>query len=225
MTVTEQVLQKIVELTLEENERLPSERALADSCRVSRTSIRNTLKDLQARRILKVKRGSGYFLASQFALEQAIAGEDDRWDVQRVCDTMEARRHLEPYVIAISADKITETSIRQLEACLVALGEATVGHRLSRAVQLHRTFLEIVQKHCPNREFIRMLNEVRVPHNFSVKVIEAASDQERNDLFSDHVNLFQFIKSRDIRQIETTCQNINLKTTELLTKYADTINF
>lgn len=223
MTITEQVLQKIVDLMLEEGGRLPSERALADSCGVSRTRMRNALKDLQSRRILKAKQGSGYFLASQFALEQAIAGHDTRWDIRRIRETMEARRFVEPHVIASSADKISPESIEELEACLIALGEATVGHDISAAVQLHRNFLKTIQQHCQNREFIRMLNDVRVPQNFTVKVIKAATDQERHEIFSDHVTLFQHIKSRDSRKIEDACRSINLKATELFLKYADQI--
>ncbi len=225
MPVVDRVLERIEALSLEEGERLPSERSLAESCGVSRTSIRNALKDLQSRRILKVKQGSGYFMASKFALEQAVAGRNDHWDARRIHDTMEARRHVEPHVIAISANEITEDSIGQLEACLVALGEATVGHNISAAVQLHRTFLKIIHNHCPNREFIRILSEVRIPHNYTVKVLEAAQDHERSAIFSDHVNLFQHIKHHDTKQIKEACLRINRQAMELFDKYAETIDF
>jgi GntR family transcriptional repressor for pyruvate dehydrogenase complex len=225
MSVSTVVLDKIEALKLEEGERLPSERTLAESCNVSRTSIRNALKELQSRRILAVKKGSGYFLASQFALEQAVAGEDHSWNLERIEQTMEARRHVEPHVIAISAEQMCEDDVSRLESCLVSLGEATVGNDFSAAVFLHRKFFKIIQDRCPNREFVRMLSEVRIPLSYTVRVIEEASAQERNSLFSEHVNLLQAIKKKTFVETRPICERINRLATELFTKYAASVAF
>ena len=99
MSVIHVVLDEIVALELVEGERLPSERNLAEKCALSRTSIRNALKELQSRRILEVKRGSGYFLSSQFALQQAVDGRDASWTLNRVLQLIVARSYVEPQAV------------------------------------------------------------------------------------------------------------------------------
>ena len=225
MAIVDVVLKKIESLTLEEEDRLPSERALANTCGVSRTSMRNALKELQSRRILAVKQGSGYFLASHFALEQAISGEDTAWSIERIQQTMEARRHIEPHVVAISVVNMEEKDVGKLEACLVALGEATVGKDASTAVHLHRKFFKIIEDCCSNREFIRMLGEVRIPLGYTIRVIEAALDQEKNALFSEHVNLLQLIKKKEFTRTSEISERINRLATELFIKYQSAITF
>jgi len=225
MATVDLVLEKIGRLHLEEGERLPSERVLAESCGVSRTSMRNALKELQSRRILKVKQGSGYFLASQFALEQAVAGLDDLWDTKRILATMEARHLVQPHVIAVTMTEISASGIEQLEQCLIALGEATVGHDFVAAVSLNHSFFKIIHSHCPNREFIRMLNEVRIPNRYSVAVVAKALDAEVNAIFSEHVNLFQQVKAHDAEGAKATCQSINRQVTALFKKYGEEIDY
>lgn len=224
MSVVQNILEKIEKLTLEEGARIPSERSLAESCGVSRTSMRNALKDLQSRRILEVKQGSGYFLSSQFALEQAISGEDTFWSLERVRQTMEARRHVEPHVIALSIGHLEEVSIERIESCLIALGEATVGHNISAAVSLHRCFFKHIYNRCPNREFIRILNEVRIPADITIKAVKAAEYQERNALFSEHVNLFQQIRQQEAEGARLTCAQINRLATDVFLKYHNLVS-
>ncbi|MDW7646108.1 MAG: FCD domain-containing protein [Desulfuromonadales bacterium] len=225
MTVVDLVLKKVEAMALEEGERLPSERALAETCGISRTSIRNALKEIQSRRILAVKQGSGYFLASQFALEQAVAGQDTGWSIRRICDVMEVRRHVEPHVVALCAENMALEGINQLESCLVALGGAMVGHDVKKAVRLHREFFKILHGHCPNREFIRILNELRIPLSYTNTVFQRATKQERNGLFSEHASLFQLLKKVDSSGAKETCERINRIATELFLKYQQSIIF
>lgn len=225
MNIADTILHKIDELALEEGQRLPSERDLAESCGVSRSSMRNALKELQSRRILAVKQGSGYFLASQFAFEQAVNGEDGSWDIERIRQTMEARRHVEPHAVAISAANMARADIDRLENCLVKLGEATVGNHAAAAVHLHRRYFKIILDLCPNREFIRMLNEVRIPLNFTFSVVAAASGQEKNSLFSEHVNLLHLIRKKEFETTRSISTRINLLATELFNRYEEAIDF
>jgi GntR family transcriptional repressor for pyruvate dehydrogenase complex len=225
MSVVDLVLKKVEAMALEEGERLPSERALAETCGVSRTSIRNALKEIQSRRILAVKQGSGYFLASQFALEQAAAGRDTGWNIVRICEIMEVRRHVEPHVVVLCVGNLTPVGIGQLETCLVALGGAMVGHDVKSAVHLHREFFKILHNHCPNREFIRILNELRIPLSYTNQVMESATKQEKNGLFSEHASLFQSLERENSNSAKETCERINQLATELYLKYQQSITF
>jgi DNA-binding FadR family transcriptional regulator len=225
MSVVDFVLKKIEAMTLEEGARLPSERALAEVCGVSRTSIRNALKEIQSRRILAVRKGSGYYLASQFALEQAVAGRDNDWNIRRIREVMEVRRYVEPHVVAMCVDSLSPSSISQLESCLVALGGAMVGKDVKAAVHLHREFFKIVHEHCPNREFLRVLNDMRIPLDYTHKAMQAATEQEKSALFSDHVSLFQSFKEKNSAGVKEVCERINRLASDLFLKYEKAISF
>jgi DNA-binding FadR family transcriptional regulator len=225
MSVVDLVLSKIEAMSLEEGAKLPSERAFAENCGVSRTSIRNALKEIQSRRILAVRQGSGYFLASQFALEQAVAGRDTDWDIRRICEVLEVRRHVEPHVIALAADNHTAAGISQLESCLVALGGAMVGHDIEAAVLLHRKFFKTIHHQCPNHEFMRILNELRIPLDFTYSVMGNASEQEKSSLFSEHVTLFQAIKQKDSTGAKEICERIIRLVSEVFLNYQNAIAF
>jgi len=196
MAVIDTLLDEIRNMDLTEGGRLPSERKLAEKCGVSRSSVRNALKELESRRVLAVKRGSGYFLFSDFALQQTLAGEDAEWNIERVKQVVDARKLICAHVTELSSKEMTEQQLHHLENCLVDLGRAIININVSNIDLLHNHFINIIQESCSNREFIRMLNEVRIPSHYIVSVLQMAEGDERNAFFSEHVNLFQAIKKK-----------------------------
>ena len=85
--------------------------------------------------------------------------------------------------------------------------------------------MNIIQECCPNREFIRMLNEVRVPAHYTATVLQMADADERNGLFSEHVNLFQAVKKGEHETTGVICRKISAKIMAMFEKYAHYIEF
>lgn len=223
MSVVDVVLAEIGELELDVGGRLPSERKLAERCHISRSSARNALKELQSKRVIEARPGSGYFLASEFALQQALDRQDEQWTLKRVVQILEARMLVATHVTELGSQKIIGESLQRLEDCLVDLGKAVINMDNYAIELLHSRFMNIIYESCSNPEYLRMLNEVRVPSRFFVAVLQSVEGNERNSFFSEHVNLFQAIKNKNHVLSKNICIQIFKKYKELFEKYEPNI--
>lgn len=225
MSVVDTVLNEIKGLKLMEGCRLPSERKLAEKCSISRSSVRNALKELQSRRVLAVRQGSGYFLSSGFALQQALSGKDSKWDMERIEQVLETQKFVAAHVIELSSRNMIAEQLHDLEDCLVALGRAIINVDIHAIDLLHNRFVNIIQGSCPNREYIRMLNEVRIPSYCVVTILQMADGDERNTFFSEHVNLFQAVKKKKHSLARELSEQISDNFFKLFKKYSHFIEF
>lgn len=197
MSVVDTVLEEIGELGLAVGDRLPSERSLAERCEISRSSVRNALKELQSKRVLDVRQGSGYFLSSDFALQQALDKQDAEWTLSRIQKVLEARRLVAGHVTELGSREMTIEALQRLEDCLVDLGKAVINLDVQAMDSLHNRFINIIHERCSNPEFIRMLNEVKIPSYYMISILQTADGDERSAYFSEHVNLFQAVKKKN----------------------------
>lgn len=223
MSTVDKVLIAINEMKLGVGDRLPSERQLAQCCGISRSSVRNVFKELQSRRVVDSKRGSGYFIASDFALRQVLDRQDTRWTATRVQQVIEARSLVVARLVELGSEAMKGKELEELEACLVELGKAVINSDVHAMEVLHNRFVNYIFEKCPNLEFIRMIEEVRIPSYYMERVLAAAEGDERNQFFSDHVNLFQAIKKRDHAQAKQLCIRICAMLATFFKKYESSV--
>lgn len=115
--------------------RLPSERDLAASWGVSRSSVREALHELDAKRLLDRAPGRGTIVrpASDDVREMLRLGD-------RVTDAehaAELRLVIEPQIAALAAERATESALVMLEA---ALQQADASLSPDRSVELDQEF-------------------------------------------------------------------------------------
>ena len=225
MSVVDTVLEQISELDLAEGDRLPSERNLAERCSISRSSVRNALKELQSRRVLAVKQGSGYSISSGFALKQALGGHDSEWGMERVGQVLEVRKFVLAHIIELSSRNMTNKQLLELEDCLVSLGKAVINVDVHSIDLLHNRFMNIIQESCLNREYIRMLNEVRVPSYYISTILQMAEGVDLNSFFSEHVNLFQALRKKNHLLTRALSEKLSESFLKLFAKYSHFIAF
>ena len=122
---------------LEHGARLPSERAMAEQFKVSRSSVREAIRSLELQGLVVTKRGSGTFINTQ-DLESVVAllastlssgpGALDTLD-----DIFEMRHVLEPQIAAMAALRATPEEVARLAEILeeqerqIARGETGVN--------------------------------------------------------------------------------------------------
>lgn len=223
MSVVDVVLEEIGGLGVHLGDRLPAERKLAELCNISRSSVRNALKELQSKRVLAVRPGSGYFLASDFALRQALSGGDAKWTINRVQQVFAVRIFVAAQVTQLGSENMTDSSLQELEDCLVDLGKAVVNVDARAMEILHNCFINIIHESCLNPEYIRMLNEVQLPSHYVVSMLRVVAADERNDYFSEHVNLFQAVKKKNHSLARDVYVRICERLLVLFNKYADVV--
>ncbi len=106
--VARQIVAAIDDGRLAHDQKLPSERDLADQFAVSRATIREAMQHLQARGIVDVRRGLGTFVRGGRLEPQALSPEA----------LMETRFSIEPYIAQLCAVRATGTDVAGMAACL-----------------------------------------------------------------------------------------------------------
>jgi len=106
---------------LKMGDRLPSERELAETFRVSRSSVREAIKTLEREGLVVTRPGSGTFLTAVDveALIQPLASLLSRGK-DALIDLFEMRRVVEPGIAALAAERATPADILRLKEILQA---------------------------------------------------------------------------------------------------------
>lgn len=119
-SIHEKVIHELKELILEgklkAGDKLPSERALADMLGVSRSSLREALKIMEAIGLLEIKRGQGVFVVDH-NLDQHMENFLNNLFVSdaKISELFEIRKVLETEATTWAALRATKVQIKKLE--------------------------------------------------------------------------------------------------------------
>jgi DNA-binding FadR family transcriptional regulator len=147
-TVQEQVIDLIIELDLDSGEPLPAETELMRTLGVSRNSVREALKGLQALGIVDVRHGYGTYVGTAqlrslqpgllFHARLAVRRENPR----ALHDIVEVRALLEGGLIRRSALELADEDIARVEAELAALAADGDAGRAGHDRRFHELLYE-----------------------------------------------------------------------------------
>jgi GntR family transcriptional regulator, transcriptional repressor for pyruvate dehydrogenase complex len=143
MAVTDEAIltikQMILSGELRPGDRLPPEKELSERLRLSRNSMREAVKALEAMKVLDVRRGDGTFVTS---LEPDLLSEalsfivEVQQDEDSLLEIFAVRRILEPAAAALSASRLTDSEIDGLRQSVAGVPidsdvDALVTHDLA----------------------------------------------------------------------------------------------
>jgi GntR family transcriptional repressor for pyruvate dehydrogenase complex len=121
--IHEEVFSQIRELIsqgrLKAGDQLPSERELAETFRVSRTSVREALRALESQGLVISRTGTGNFVADLPV--ESLVGPLARLlidEKKSLADLFELRKIIEPDIAALAAERATESDVAQLKKIL-----------------------------------------------------------------------------------------------------------
>ena len=106
-------------------DQLPSERELAETFRVSRTSVREALRALESQGLIVSRTGMGNFVADLPV--ESLVGPLAKMlidEKRTLADVFEMRRLIEPHIAALAAERATERDIAQLKRIVAKQTEA-----------------------------------------------------------------------------------------------------
>lgn len=137
--IQHRILSLLSERKLQPGDRLPPERDLATSLRVSRTTLRDALRGLAAKGVLSARPGAGWFvqldtstIASAIALQFQLPN-------LTLDQLLEVRRVFEPVVAYHAATRRTDEELEQMRELIEQMETAqNPGGYLESADQLHR---------------------------------------------------------------------------------------
>ena len=154
--VVSQVHELIKEGRFKAGDQLPSERELAETFKVSRTSVREALRALETHGLIISRTGMGNFIAD-LPVESLVAPLAKLLIEEKtaLADIFELRKLIEPQIAALAAERATEKDIERMKKILqeqsdavsrgetgveadaqlhFAIGQATQNHALEKLV-------------------------------------------------------------------------------------------
>ncbi|WP_342505167.1 FadR/GntR family transcriptional regulator [Sporosarcina sp. FSL K6-2383] len=123
--IVEQIRKLIEDGTLEPNDRLPSERELAQTLGCSRTSLREACRVLESEGLIVSKAGGGRFIqqVDQRLTLKYHVNPVDLIEKTAVIHFLEAREALEPQIVEIACERATQEDIAKMENSLQRMKE------------------------------------------------------------------------------------------------------
>lgn len=147
--VSEVVVHRILDLVregeLQANDKLPTERALAEQLGVSRPTVREALRALSILGVLEIRHGGGVYVT---ALDDAeLLDPLDFFvslNLQNLAELFEARIRFEPMIAGMAAVRLDESALERLHGMVAAQmadpEDAQLFHDTD--TEFHKTILE-----------------------------------------------------------------------------------
>ncbi|GAA5200594.1 FadR/GntR family transcriptional regulator [Rugosimonospora acidiphila] len=130
-SVTEQVVRRIEQLVLgdlEPGAELPSESDLGTELGVSRLTVREAIKGLQARGLVEIHRGRRPTVAYPNARPIGdFFASAIRRDPRQLLDLLEVRRALEVHTASLAAQRASRAEVAAAESALAAMSQVAEG--------------------------------------------------------------------------------------------------
>ena len=120
--------------------RLPAESELAGELGASRNTVREAVRALVTARVLDVRRGDGTYVTSlrPELLLEGVAAAVELMQEGFSLELIAVRRILEPPATALAAARISDETLRELEACLRNVDAArSEGERIAHDAAFH----------------------------------------------------------------------------------------
>jgi GntR family transcriptional repressor for pyruvate dehydrogenase complex len=123
--VFSQIHELIREGRLKARDQLPSERELAETFKVSRTSVREALRALETQGLIISRTGMGNFVADLPV--ESLVGPLARLlidEKKALADIFELRKLIEPHIAALAAERASDRDIERMKKILEKQSEA-----------------------------------------------------------------------------------------------------
>ncbi|MGH9213587.1 MAG: FadR/GntR family transcriptional regulator [Acidimicrobiales bacterium] len=200
--MTDSVIAHLEELVLGELEpgsELPSESELAEQLGVSRLTVREATKSLQARRLVDIRQGRRPMVAHPNAgpigdfFSAAV-----RRDARRLMDLLEVRRALEVHIASLAATTASRAAIAAAEATLVAMREAGDDRAAFHESDIH--FHECLAEGSGNQLLCFLIEAMEEPLRAArLQSMEGhlARGGSVEDVIEAHARILDRVKERD----------------------------
>ncbi|WP_114011538.1 FadR/GntR family transcriptional regulator [Cohaesibacter intestini] len=177
-------------------QRLPAERLLCEEFSVSRNTLRSVLKQLEAKGVVTIRRGSGCYLA-ETDKEDTPAETPENEAAPVLMEKLEAAYLFLPSVFANAARVISAHDIARLEEVTGLIGRAILDKNWPGLREKSQQFFSIIAGSLDNRIVHDVTCEICASSSFLFPKFSAFAEEDRKKMFADFVLVLKAIKARD----------------------------
>ncbi|ADQ07907.1 GntR domain protein [Caldicellulosiruptor hydrothermalis 108] len=164
ITVTEKVVERLKEVILSgkyrEGDRFLTEKEICEEFLVSRSTVREAFRMLQAMGYLSIVPGKGAYVAKTKEEDKKEVIEWFKSHNAQIRDFMEVRLAIEPLAVKLAIERITENEIKALEGVCKNLEKAIEEGNSLRAAKLDETFHTLIVNATRNQLLISINRQI-----------------------------------------------------------------
>ncbi len=189
--VLEKIKKAIYEGSLRKEERLV-ESTIAENLGVSRTPVREALRQLESEGLVKNYPRRG-------AIVEGISIEDAReiYDLREVLEGLMARK---------TCEHITDDGIEELKEILSKMKASLEGSEYEDYLALHKDYNRILLVNSKNRRLISMITNIQ-DNLSSLRNITLMTKERREEAFKEHEEIVEALWDRDQERVEVLARN------------------
>ena len=198
-SVADQIKEMILQGHLQPGDRLPSERDFAETFGVSRATIREALRSLSAIGMISIRQGDGSFV-EQFKIEGLLEPLATLFQLDGAEDELESfsevREILEVEMVALAAERASETDIENINRALEAMVEEVRSGGIGDVADAD--FHLAIAKSCKNPLLVKLMEVV-------ANLMKCTYQASRKQLFLDQKSLAESYNTHQdvLKAIET----------------------
>lgn len=195
-------LDEIAAGRLKPTAKIPSERELSDSLRVSRGTVRKALDELERKGLIKRRPGSGTFvteLAPEYVSAQGAAAAVPEISPAKL---MEARIAIEPQMAALIVHNASNEDFDHMAYCLQKSEQADSIEQFEYWDEaFHKALAEAT--HNPFFAYLlKQINLIRAQSEWGVLKKKSLTAQARAQYQEQHQQILAALKKRDAKQAQ-----------------------
>lgn len=214
--IVDQIRELILDGTLPPGERLPSERELVERFRVSRVTVRDALRMLEAQGLLEIRVGAsgGAFVTAPSA---AVVGEGIATMLLMSAigpeDIAEARLLMELGIVTLAVNRATPDDIAVLREICERSEAALTDDRYD--VSMSAEFHAALAAAAHNGAVELMTESFRGPLSMASARAREEPDEAHSHSVSEHIDLVNAVEARDLQRAQTVMTDHLLRATSV----------
>lgn len=211
--MTEEIIDRLVLLiangALKPGDKLPPERELMRQLGVGRSSLREAIGTLSLTGVLTVRPGSGMYVT--VSPEEFLA-KPLGWGIPfgrgRVQEIVEARRILERAIVALAAERASETELAEMRYHLFQMNTSRRSLRkvITADISFHAALAKASHNDVLQSLFLQIRNLLR---SFTEKVLSVPGAYD--SVISGHGEIFRAVEAHDVEGAQSAlCRHLDL---------------
>jgi GntR family uxuAB operon transcriptional repressor len=190
-------------------DRLPTERELADTFGVSRTTVRKALADFKQQGLIEQTVGSGTFVAQRAGTRMGQRIQHDSSQHTSPADLMEARLAMEPAIIELAIRNASASDLQRMDACC---DEAEAAETLEAFehwdAELHQAIADAAHNSFVGNVF-SLMKTVRAQGDWGQLKKKSVTPERRLAYQAQHRQIVGALRDRDaVRARELTLEHL-----------------
>ncbi len=175
--------------------KLPTEAAMCQEMKVSRSSVREAMRVLQALGYVTISPGRGAFVA----LEEEKPRSNDPWyeaEGVRYSDFMEIRLAIETLAVGLAVERASDAQVRELEEIHSSFCEANEVHDMAKLIMLDELFHTKIMSFTGNPLFVNINKQIQECFR-SYRGESFSNDMVYSNAVEPHGRILQCFKEKD----------------------------